>query len=408
VKRAILLAILMMSTAAAAQAPVPAKKAEKPAKPAGTPAARPAEAAAKPATEATAKPAAPKPAVPSAPKPAAAEPLPIEATSPIAAAAPPPTMPRAIVTLPPAPYTPDLGVLQLQVVLDRLGFAPGVIDGRGGKSLVLAIKGYQAANGLEATGTLGPETKAMLAQFKDVPAIETLTLGAADLLGTFVGPLPHGYDLQAQLPCLCYADPAEMLGERYHSTAAALAALNPGVRLVVGAKLKVPAVGTLAHGYPAYLPSYWQGTLIGLNVAAEQPKADHVVVSKGAGSLQVLDAAGKLVAQFPVTTGSEHDPLPIGTWTIKGAAYDPVFHYNPALFWDAKKGDKRQTLPPGPNGPVGVVWLDLSKQHYGIHGTPRPETIGRAESHGCIRMANWDVARLALMVHAGTPAIFEP
>jgi len=105
--------------------------------------------------------------------------------------------------------------------------------------------------------------------------------------------------------------------------------------------------------------------------------------------------------------GSEHDPLPIGTWKIQGAATLPPFHYNPKLFWDADSSDEKQLLKPGPNGPVGVVWLDLNKPHYGIHGTSHPETIGRAESHGCIRLSNWDAARLSLMVKPGTPAVFQ-
>jgi lipoprotein-anchoring transpeptidase ErfK/SrfK len=144
-----------------------------------------------------------------------------------------------------------------------------------------------------------------------------------------------------------------------------------------------------------------------LNVDANQPVADHVVVDKSDGVLRVLDKDDHLIAQFSATMGSEHDPLPIGSWTIKGADYNPKFRYNPALFWDAKKGDEKELLPPGPNGPVGVVWLDLSKPHYGIHGTPHPELIGRSESHGCIRLTNWDVARLSMMVKPGTKAVFQ-
>jgi lipoprotein-anchoring transpeptidase ErfK/SrfK len=123
--------------------------------------------------------------------------------------------------------------------------------------------------------------------------------------------------------------------------------------------------------------------------------------------LKVYDDQGKLVRQFQVTTGSTHDPLPIGHWKINAADYNPKFHYNPALFWDAKSTDQKAMLPAGPNGPVGVVWLDLSKEHYGIHGTPEPSLIGRTQSHGCVRLANWNAARLALMVKPGTPVIFQ-
>jgi len=143
-----------------------------------------------------------------------------------------------------------------------------------------------------------------------------------------------------------------------------------------------------------------------LGVGTSQPKVDKVVVSKSKGTLLAYDENGKLVAAFTATMGSSHDPLPLGTWKIQGVSRNPQFHYNPDLFWDAKATDKKQTLPPGPNGPVGVVWIDLSKPHYGIHGTPEPQTIGRTESHGCVRLTNWDAARLAQMVHAGTVALF--
>ena len=129
-------------------------------------------------------------------------------------------------------------------------------------------------------------------------------------------------------------------------------------------------------------------------------------VVKSQGVLRVRDDGGKLLAQFPATMGSSHDPLPIGHWKVQGTSYLPSYHYNPALFWDARKGTPKETLKPGPNSPVGVVWMDLNKAHYGIHGTPSPETIGRAESHGCVRLTNWDAARLSLMVKPGTPADF--
>jgi lipoprotein-anchoring transpeptidase ErfK/SrfK len=124
-------------------------------------------------------------------------------------------------------------------------------------------------------------------------------------------------------------------------------------------------------------------------------------------TVAAFDAAGKLVAQYPATTGSEHDPLPIGTWKINGVSKNPSFHYNPDLFWDADAKDEKTTIKPGPNNPVGVVWIDLSKPHYGIHGTPEPSTIGKTQSHGCIRLTNWDAAELAQMVAPGMPAILQ-
>jgi lipoprotein-anchoring transpeptidase ErfK/SrfK len=121
----------------------------------------------------------------------------------------------------------------------------------------------------------------------------------------------------------------------------------------------------------------------------------------------VNTGAGQLVAQFPVTMGSGKDPLPLGKWKATTYAFMPPFHYQPDLFWDVDDNKSEQKLPPGPNGPVGVAWLDLTKEHYGIHGTPAPETIGRAESHGCIRMSNWDVIRLSRILKPGFAAIFQ-
>lgn len=304
---------------------------------------------------------------------------------------------------------PDPKVMQAQVILDRLGFSPGVIDGRAGGTLGLAVAGFQKANDLPPTGRMDVRTAALIGQYGATPPTAQVTLSSADLAGPFVGPIPHGEDRQAQLPSLGYANPLEMLAERYHTTPATLIALNsPETQLKPGTTITVPNVATAGRDYPASLPQDYRQTLAGLNVDSHQPQADRLVVDKSAGTLSLYDAGGKLVAQFPVTTGSRHDPLPIGHWKVQGASYNPEFHYNPRLFWDAKKGDRKATLPPGPNGPVGIVWLDLSKPHYGIHGTPEPQNIGRTESHGCIRLTNWDAGRLSLMVKPGTAAILQP
>lgn len=145
------------------------------------------------------------------------------------------------------------------------------------------------------------------------------------------------------------------------------------------------------------------------NVGAERalPKAASLVVDRSASTLTLLDAGGKVIAQVPASTGSEHDPLPIGQWKVNGVARNPPFHYNPKLFWDARPEENKATIPPGPNNPVGVVWIDLSKDHYGIHGTPEPGKIGKTQSHGCIRLANWDAARVADAVGPGTPVVLQ-
>ena len=309
---------------------------------------------------------------------------------------------------PAAKGKPDLSILHVQVLLDRLGFTPGVIDGRGGQSLTLALKGFQQARDLPVTGKIDPATLKVLSAYKETRPTVIVTLTAQDLAGPFVGPLPKDPALQAKLPSLGYANPMEMLGERFHTTPATLVALNsPETKIAPGAKITVPNVVPVAMDYPATLKDDWKQTLASLNVDSNQPTADHLVVDKSDGVLRVYDAGDKVIAQFPATMGSSHDPLPIGTWKVQGASYNPQFHYNPKLFWDANKSKSKELLPPGPNGPVGVVWLDLNKPHYGIHGTPSPETIGRAESHGCIRLTNWDAARLSLMVKPGTKAVFQ-
>jgi lipoprotein-anchoring transpeptidase ErfK/SrfK len=310
---------------------------------------------------------------------------------------------------PPKPKPgPDLNIMKTQVILDHLGFSPGVIDGKAGAGLRRAIAGFQKANGVVATGEIDQRTGAALDKFSATQPIRELTLTDADLAGQFVGPIPKKEDAQAKLPSLGYSNPLEMLAERYHTTNAVLIALNsPDTPVAAGAKIKVPNVVTAGRDYPANLPEGYKQTLAGLNVDSTQPQADHLVVSKADKTLSVYDAQDKLLAQFPVTTGSSHDPLPIGTWKIQAFDYNPKFHFNPKLFWDASPGEKAAMLPPGPNGPVGVVWMDLNKPHYGIHGTPVPENIGRTASHGCVRMTNWDAARVSLMVKPGTKVIFQ-
>jgi lipoprotein-anchoring transpeptidase ErfK/SrfK len=190
---------------------------------------------------------------------------------------------------------------------------------------------------------------------------------------------------QAKLPALGYTSPLEELSERFHASPDLMRALNPTADFThAGQELVVPNAMTMPPG-----------------------SAARVVVSKGESSVRALDGDGKVLAFYMATTGSEHDPLPIGDWKINGVARNPKFHYNAKLFWDAKNADDRATIQPGPNNPVGVVWIDLSKEHYGIHGTPEPNSVGHAYSHGCIRLTNWDALELASMVKPGTPAILK-
>ncbi|GGB34283.1 peptidoglycan-binding protein [Sphingomonas metalli] len=310
----------------------------------------------------------------------------------------------------PAPSQPqiDRNLIKLQVVLDRLGFSPGVIDGRRGMSLTAAIKGFQTARDLPVTGEPDAATMQALRPYWGTEGTKVLTLNERVLAGPYVNPIPKDEDQQARLPGLFYRSPLEKLAEMFHTTPQVLVALNsPQTYLRPGTKVEFPNVLPTSRSYDPKLEEGWRATLNMLNVDAVQPQAAKIVVDKSDKVLRAYDEGGRLVAQFQVTTGSEHDPLPLGTWKVNGSDYNPKFHFNPDLFWDAKKDADKAMLPPGPNGPVGVVWIDISKPHYGIHGTPEPALIGRTESHGCVRLANWNAARLAMMVKPGTPVIFQ-
>lgn len=302
----------------------------------------------------------------------------------------------------------SLSTMHVQVLLDRLGFGPGVIDGREGASLKGALRGFQTANGLPVTGAIDKPTLAALAKHRAVRPTVRVALGAADLSGPFVGAIPDDYAVKAKLPTMGYSNRMERIAERYHTTPETLIALNSAAKsLKAGTPIMVPNVVTGPQTYDAKLKPDWQATLAMLNVGAAQPSAARVVVDKSEGVLKVYDREDKLVAQFPATMGSSKDPLPLGSWKIQGVSYLPDYSYDPTLLRGEDDGNEKQVLKPGPNSPVGVVWMDLNKPNYGIHGTPSPETIGRAESNGCIRLSNWDAARLALMVKPGTPARFQ-
>jgi lipoprotein-anchoring transpeptidase ErfK/SrfK len=302
---------------------------------------------------------------------------------------------------------PDMKILQLQVVLAKLGFSPGVLDGKSGESLNDALRGFQESRGLGKTGKLDAATQKALAPYARIEATKNLALTQGSLAGPFTFPMPHEEADKAKLPALNYINALEALAERFHTTPEMLIALNGGeTRLAPGVEVVFPNALPGSREYKAG-DDAWRRRLNALNVDANQPTAARIVVDKSDRVLRVYDIADKLVAQFPATMGSKTDPLPLGRWKIVGVSYNPDWQYNPAILKRADKSDPKMRIPPGPNNPVGVVWIDLSKPHYGIHGTPDPDKIGRAESNGCIRLTNWDAARLSLMVKAGVPALFQ-
>lgn len=298
-------------------------------------------------------------------------------------------------------------ILQAQVALDRAGFSPGVLDGKEGMSFETALRGFQQSRDLPVTGKYDEATAKALLGGNPPPATWLVRIPEGFARGPFAN-VPKDLNEQAKLPTLSYRNLLEKLAERFHTRPEVLVALNaPNTKIGPGATVRVPAVGNQPVATIEGDDRGWGETLASLAVAKDQVEADHIVVDKSDGVLRVMNADDKLIAQFPATMGSEHDPLPLGTWEIKGVSRNPDFHYNPDLFWDASSKDEKAVLKPGPNGPVGVVWIDLSKPHYGIHGTPEPQTVGRTESHGCIRLTNWDAARLAQMVKSGVKAVFR-
>lgn len=275
-------------------------------------------------------------------------------------------------------------MLRAQVLLDRAHFSSGEIDGNLGGNLRKAVTGFQKLHQLPLTGLLDAATWAVLAT--DVaPVLDVYTVTARDVAGPYQ-PLPASMADKAKLATLGYASLDEALGEKFHSSPQLLRRLNPGKSFArAGEQLLVP------------------------NVAAAKPlpKASSILVDAGDGTLTLLDAGGMPIAQFPASTGSAHDPLPEGRWEVRGIAVNPEYRYNPKLFWDAKAGDAKARIAAGPNNPVGAVWIQLSKEHYGIHGTPEPGKIGKTQSHGCIRLTNWDVQAVAHAIERGAIVLLQ-
>lgn len=283
------------------------------------------------------------------------------------------------------PARPDAATARAQILLDRANFSPGVIDGLGGDNTRQAIAAFEKAAGLPQDGVLDAEVFRRLTAGDDGRVLTDYTITAADLSGPFIGQVPANLADMAKLKTVGYATPLEMLAEKFHMTEGLLQALNPGVDFAkAGQTIVVAAVAQT-------------------DLAAE---VAHIVVDKAERSVQVYDAADKLLAFYPATIGSSARPAPSGEVTVVGVAPEPNYTYDPdRVSYD--RGDRKVIVPPGPNNPVGSVWIDLSRDTYGIHGTPDPSKVGKTFSSGCVRLTNWDAEQLASKVKPGVRVTFR-
>jgi len=286
---------------------------------------------------------------------------------------------------PTTPAAPDPAIARAQILLDRANFSPGVIDGLGGDNTRQAIAAFEKAAGLPEDGVLDAEVFRRLTAGDAGKVLADYVITAADLTGPFIGQVPSDLQTMSKLETVGYATPLEALAEKFHMTEGLLRALNPGVNFgKAGQTIIVAAVA--------------QTDLTG-DVA-------RIVVDKTERSVRAYDANDKLLAFYPATIGSSARPAPSGDLTVVGVAPEPNYTYDPdRVSYD--RGDRKVIVPPGPNNPVGSVWIDLSRDTYGIHGTPDPSKVGKTFSSGCVRLTNWDAEQLASRVKPGVRVVFR-
>ncbi len=277
-------------------------------------------------------------------------------------------------------------LLRAEVLLDRLAISPGLIDGRPGENVRKAIAEFQRRHDLEATGELDQKTFQLLTETSGEPVIVNYTIADDDVRGPFLHKLPRKLEEMARLPHLGYRSAAELLAEKFHASEEVLKLLNPGKALDrAGTVISVP------------------------NVAGGRPAAAvaRIEVDKAAKAVRALGRDNEVVAFYPASIGSTEKPAPSGEYRVRRVTGNPDYHYDPKFNFKGVRAKKPLTIAAGPNNPVGAVWIDLSKPSYGIHGTPDPEKIGKTQSHGCIRLTNWDALDLARRVRKGATVAFR-
>jgi lipoprotein-anchoring transpeptidase ErfK/SrfK len=280
---------------------------------------------------------------------------------------------------------PSAVVLKAAILLDRLSFSPGAIDAKPGENFAKALAAFQQVQGLNPTGKLDADTWERLAGKADVAALVDYEITEDDVKGPFTPSIPKKMEDMSRLDHLDYTGPVELLAEKFHVAQSLLRDLNRGRALDrAGSTIVVPDVrDARADGAVA-----------------------RVEVDKALKAVRAFGADGHLVAFYPATIGSQEKPAPSGTFRIRNVSRHPTYHYDPKFHFKGVKTDRPFTIKPGPNNPVGAVWIDLSKPSYGIHGTPDPTKIGKTQSHGCIRLTNWDALDLARRVHKGVEVAF--
>lgn len=275
-------------------------------------------------------------------------------------------------------------LIRAQVMLARAGFSPGVIDGTDGENLKNAVSAFERARSLPEDGRLDAEVWGLLAKDQQ-PAMTDYVITQADVAGPFAEKIPTEYKEMAKLEKLSFTSPLEALAEKFHMDEALLTALNPGADFAVaGTRIVVAAPGPETLMSPVAL----------------------VEVDKARNQVRAYAADGTLVASYPATVGSSDMPTPDGEWQVTQVAYDPHWNYDPEKLNFGDKSAGKLDIKPGPNNPVGAVWIDLSKDTYGIHGAPEPRLVGKTASHGCVRLTNWDARQLGSAVKKGTRVVF--